>query len=118
MQSDLAKIGVNAKLVTYEWANIASAQGGGHHRPSSAGPATMAIQIISSPGRCTDGKPPANNIPKWCNSEFSDLLAKARVIPDQAGRAKLYERMQSSSTRKRLNSSSPIRPYSRSCAPM
>ena len=36
----------------------------------------------------------ASNIPKWCNAEFDDLLAKARVIPDQAGRAKLYQRMQ------------------------
>ena len=26
---------------------------------------------------CTDGKPASNNIPKWCNAEFNDLLRKA-----------------------------------------
>ena len=43
---------------------------------------------------CTDGKPANNNIPKWCNAEYNDLLVKARVIADQAERAKLYQRMQ------------------------
>ena len=43
---------------------------------------------------CTDGKPASNNIPKWCNAEYNDLLVKARVIPEQAERAKLYARMQ------------------------
>ncbi len=43
---------------------------------------------------CPDGKPAGNNIPKWCNAEFNDLLVKARTIPDQAERAKLYQRMQ------------------------
>ena len=26
---------------------------------------------------CAGGKPGGNNIPKWCNAEFNDLLAKA-----------------------------------------
>jgi dipeptide transport system substrate-binding protein len=43
---------------------------------------------------CPDGKPAGNNIPKWCNAEFDSLLAKARTLPDQAERAKLYARMQ------------------------
>jgi dipeptide transport system substrate-binding protein len=41
-----------------------------------------------------NGKPINNNIPKWCNAEFNDLLVKARVVSDQAERAKLYQRMQ------------------------
>ena len=43
---------------------------------------------------CPDGKPAGNNIPKWCNDEFNHLLEEARTIPDQPGRAKLYQRLQ------------------------
>ena len=96
MQADLAKIGVNAKLVTYEW---------GEYRKRAQDGEDMTGQLgwtgdNGDPDNfffldgCTDGKPASNNIPKWCNAEFNDLLAKARTIPDQAERAKLYPRMQ------------------------
>ena len=96
MQADLAKVGVNAKLVTFEW---------GEYRKRAQGGEPMTAQLgwtgdNGDPDNfffldgCPDGKPASNNIPKWCNAEFNDLLVKARVIPDQAGRAKLYERMQ------------------------
>ena len=49
MQSDLAKVGVNAKLVTYEWGEYRKrAQQGEHTTASSAGPATTAIPTTSS----------------------------------------------------------------------
>jgi dipeptide transport system substrate-binding protein len=96
MQADLAKIGVNAKLVTYEW---------GEYRKRAQAGEDITAQLgwtgdNGDPDNfffldgCVNDKPASNNIPKWCNAEFNDLLAKARVIPDQAGRAKLYERMQ------------------------
>jgi len=96
MQADLAKVGVNAKLVTYEW---------GEYRKRAQNGEDMTAQLgwtgdNGDPDNfffldgCTDGKPANNNIPKWCNAEYNDLLVKARVIPDQAGRAKLYQRMQ------------------------
>jgi dipeptide transport system substrate-binding protein len=31
---------------------------------------------------------------KWCNKQFDDLLAKARLITDQNARTKLYEQAQ------------------------
>jgi len=96
MQADLAKIGVNAKLVTYEW---------GEYRKRAQAGEDMTAQLgwtgdNGDPDNfffldgCTDGKPASNNIPKWCNAEFNDLLVKARVVSDQAERAKLYKRMQ------------------------
>jgi dipeptide transport system substrate-binding protein len=96
MQADLAKIGVNAKLVTYEW---------GEYRKRAQNGEDVTAQLgwtgdNGDPDNfffldgCADGKPASNNIPKWCNSEFNDLLGKARTIPDQAERAKLYQRMQ------------------------
>jgi len=96
MQADLAKVGVNAKLVTFEWGEY-------RKRLQNAEDTTGQMGWTGDNGDpdnfffllgCPDGKPAGNNIPKWCNAEFNDLLAKARLIPDQAGRAKLYERMQ------------------------
>jgi dipeptide transport system substrate-binding protein len=96
MQADLAKIGVNAKLVTFEWGEY-------RKRLQNAEDMTGQMGWTGDNGdpdnfffllSCPDGKPAGNNISKWCNAEFDDLLVKARVIPDQAGRAKLYQRMQ------------------------
>ncbi len=96
MQADLAKIGVNAKLVTYEW---------GEYRKRAQAGEDMTAQLgwtgdNGDPDNfffldgCPDGRPASNNIPKWCNAEFNNLLVKARVIADQTERAKLYRRMQ------------------------
>ena len=96
MQADLAKVGVNAQLVTYEW---------GEYRKRAQAGEDMTAQLgwtgdNGDPDNfffldgCTDGKPASNNIPKWCNAEYNDLLVKARGLADQAARTKLYERMQ------------------------
>jgi dipeptide transport system substrate-binding protein len=96
MQADLAKIGVNAKLVTYEWGEYRKRLSNGEHVTGQYGwtgdngdPDNFFF--LRS---CPDEKPAANNATKWCNAEFDELLVKARVISDQAERAKLYSRMQ------------------------
>jgi dipeptide transport system substrate-binding protein len=38
-----------------------------------------------------DGKPNANNIPKWCNAKFQEDITKAAEITDQAERTALYQ---------------------------
>ena len=96
MQADLAKIGVTAKLVTFEWGEYRKRAQGGEHMTAQlgwTGDNGDPDNFFFLDG-CTNGKPASNNIPKWCNAEFNDLMVKARVIPDQAGRAKLYSRMQ------------------------
>ncbi len=96
MQADLAKIGVNAKLVTYEW---------GEYRKRAQAGEDMTAQLgwtgdNGDPDNfffldgCTNGKPAVSNIPKWCNAEFNDLLVKARLVADQGERTKMYQRMQ------------------------
>ena len=42
----------------------------------------------------TGGKPNANNIPKWCNAKFKEVVDKAAEITDQAERTKLYQEAQ------------------------
>ena len=96
MQADLAKIGVNAKLQTYEWGEY-------RKRIAAGDPITSQYGWTGDNGDpdnffflrgCPGGKPGDSNATKWCNKEFDDLLVQARVISDQAGRAKLYKRMQ------------------------
>ena len=96
MQSDLAKVGVNAKLVTYEW--------GEYRKRIQNGEATTALFGWTGDNGdpdnfffflgCPGGKPAASNISKWCDKDFDAGLVKARQAPEQAERAKIYKDMQ------------------------
>ncbi len=96
MQSDLAKVGVNAKLVTYEW--------GEYRKRLQNGEATAALFGWTGDNGdpdnfffflgCIDGKPAASNVGKWCDPTFNANLAKARQANDQAERTRLYGEMQ------------------------
>ena len=96
MQADLAKIGVNAKLVTYEWGEYRKRLANGdditgqYGWTGDNGDPDNFFFLRS----CPEGKPAASNATKWCNAEFDALLVKARTISDQGERAKLYSRMQ------------------------
>jgi dipeptide transport system substrate-binding protein len=96
MQADLAKIGVNAKLVTYEWGEYRKRLANGEEMTGEygwTGDNGDPDNFFFLRG-CPGGKPGDSNATKWCNAEFDDLLLKARATTDQAERAKLYHRMQ------------------------
>lgn len=98
MQEDLAKIGVNVEIVSYEW---------GEYLKKSTDPARKGAVILGWTG---DNGDPDNflgvllgcaatgdggaNRAQWCNKEFDDLIQKAKVTADQDERAKLYEEAQ------------------------
>ncbi|WP_237479809.1 ABC transporter substrate-binding protein [Lichenibacterium dinghuense] len=96
MQADLAKVGVNAHLVSYEW--------GEYRKRLSAGEDTTAQYGWTGDNgdpdnfffllSCPDGKPAQNNATKWCDATFDADLVKARQIADQAERKKIYDEMQ------------------------
>ena len=96
MQADLAKIGVNAKLQTYEWGEYRKRLANGEHTTGQygwTGDNGDPDNFFFLRG-CPGGKPGNSNATKWCNAEFDDLLVKARLTSDQAERAKYYKRMQ------------------------
>ena len=96
MQADLAKVGVNAKLVTFEWGEYRKRAQAGEHQTAQlgwTGDNGDPDNFFFLRG-CTDGKPAQQNITKWCNAEFNELLVKARSATDVAERTKAYERMQ------------------------
>ena len=94
IQADWAKVGVKAKIVTYEWTEVSRATARRRTAPApsrSAGPATMAIRTTSSPP-CSPARPiGVSNYSSWCNKDFEDLIQKAKTTTDQAERTKLYE---------------------------
>jgi dipeptide transport system substrate-binding protein len=97
IQADLAKIGITAKIVSYEW--------GEYRKRAQAGEAPMAqlgwtgdngdpdnfFQPLAS---CTAARPGGGNIAKWCNQEFQKRIDLAATISDQPQRARLYREAQ------------------------
>ncbi len=96
MQADLAKIGVEAELKSYEWGEYRKRMQAGEHITGQLGwtgdngdPDNFFFLI-----GCNDGKPAGQNLSKWCDKDFNDKLAKARTLSDVKERTKLYEEMQ------------------------
>lgn len=96
MQSDLAKLGINAKLVTYEWGEYRKRMQQGEHITGQlgwTGDNGDPDNFFFLRG-CSAARPGGQNLSKWCNKEFDDRLKKAAAMSDNKERAKLYEEMQ------------------------
>jgi dipeptide transport system substrate-binding protein len=98
IQADLAKVGINAKLVSYEWGEYRKRMQAGEHQMGFLGwtgdngdPDNFLAVLL---GCNKEGKPNANNIPKWCSAKFQEAIAKAVEISDPAERTKLYQEAQ------------------------
>jgi dipeptide transport system substrate-binding protein len=96
MQADLAKIGVTAKLVTYEWGEYRKRLQQGEHQTGQlgwTGDNGDPDNFFFLRG-CAGARAGGQNLSKWCNKEFDDRLNKAKSLADPKARAKLYEEMQ------------------------
>jgi dipeptide transport system substrate-binding protein len=96
MQADLAKIGVNAKLVTFEWGEYRKRMQQGEHVTGMlgwTGDNGDPDNFFFLRG-CEAARPGGQNLSKWCNKEFDERLVKARTLADVKQRTKLYEEMQ------------------------
>jgi dipeptide transport system substrate-binding protein len=96
MQADLAKVGVNAKLVTYEWGEYRKRMQQGEHITGMlgwTGDNGDPDNFFFLRG-CEAARPGGQNLSKWCNKEFDGRLEKARTLPDVKERTRLYQEMQ------------------------
>jgi len=96
LQADWEKVGVKAKLLTYEWAEYRKRAKGGEHQVVMFGwsgdngdPDNFFVPLLG----CEAVKGGGNSA-RWCNKAFEDLVIKAAQTPKQADRAKLYEQAQ------------------------
>ncbi len=95
MQADLAKVGIKAKIVSYEWGEYRKRASAGDHMMAQLGwsgdngdPDNFFAVLAS----CAAAK--SGSITKWCNKEYDDLITKAATISDVKERTKLYEQAQ------------------------
>jgi dipeptide transport system substrate-binding protein len=96
MQADLAKVGVNARLVTFEWGEYRKRMQQGEHMTGMLGwngDNGDPDNFFFLHG-CDAARAGGQNLAKWCNKEFDDRLEKARATPDHKTRLKLYQEMQ------------------------
>ncbi len=97
MQADLAKIGVKAKIVSYEWGEYRKRIQAGEHMAALFGwtgdngdPDNFFVPLAG----CAAARPGGGNATKWCNKEFDALIDQAATLTAQPDRAKLYEQAQ------------------------
>lgn len=97
IQTDLARIGIRADLVTDEWSS--------YRKRLQDGEAPMSLygwtgdngdpdNFLNTLLGCTAARPGGNNVAKWCDPEFDRLVSEARLTPDRAVREALYGRAQ------------------------
>ncbi len=95
MQADFAKVGVKAKIVTYEWGEYLKRSKNGEHQTILLGwtgdngdPDNFLYVLLG----CAAAK--GANRARWCYKPFDDLLIQAKRTTDFAKRTKLYEEAQ------------------------
>jgi dipeptide transport system substrate-binding protein len=95
VQADLSKVGITVTLVSYEWGEYRKRLQAGEHQMGFLGwigdngdPDNFFAVLL---GCNAEGKPNANNIPKWCSAKFQEDINKATEITDKAERTKLYQ---------------------------
>ncbi len=96
IQADWAKIGVKARIVTYEWGEYLRRTRAGEASVGMLGgtwdypdPSQMLLRWT-----CEARKPGGGNASFWCDPAFDKAIDGANRITDEAERAKLYEEAQ------------------------
>ncbi|MEO5696103.1 MAG: ABC transporter substrate-binding protein [Burkholderiaceae bacterium] len=96
IQSDWDKVGVKAKLITYEWGEYRKRSKTGEQQSMMFGwsgdngdPDNFFVPLLGCAAVQGGG-----NVARWCNKEFEDLIQKAKGVPTQSERAALYEKAQ------------------------
>jgi dipeptide transport system substrate-binding protein len=96
MQADLDKVGIKAKLTTYEWGEYRKRAQQGEHTTAQlgwTGDNGDPDNFFFLRG-CSGARAGGQNITKWCNKDYDDLLVQARKLTDPAARAEIYKKMQ------------------------
>jgi len=96
IQADFAKVGVKAKIVTYEWGEYLKRSKKVEHQTILLGwtgdngdPDNFMYVLLG----CSAAKNGANRA-RWCNPTFNDLLVRAKEISNIAQRTQYYKAAQ------------------------
>lgn len=96
IQSDWAKIGVKAHIVTYEWGEYLKRAKNGEHQAMMTGwtgdngdPDNFFATLFGC-----DAAQGGSNYSKWCYKPFETVIQAARVESNRQKRAELYQQAQ------------------------
>jgi ABC-type transport system substrate-binding protein len=96
IQSDWAKVGVKAKIVSYEWGEYLSGMRKGEHDTALFGwmsdngdPDNFADVLLGC-----DSIKTGSNAARWCDKEYNSLVEKAKLVSKPEERAALYQQSQ------------------------
>ncbi|EMH4161173.1 ABC transporter substrate-binding protein [Pluralibacter gergoviae] len=96
IQSDWAKVGIKAKITTYEWGEYLAGIRKGEHDTALYGwmsdngdPDNFADTLLGC-----DSIKTGSNAARWCNKDYDNLVKKARLVSNPAERATLYQQAQ------------------------
>ena len=110
IQADFAKVGVTAKIVSFEWGEYLKRSKDGEHQTVLLGwtgdngdPDTFMYVLLGC--AAVDGA----NRAKWCHKPFDDLLVQAKRTTDAAKRTALYMKAQEIAREEAPGSRSRIR---------
>lgn len=96
IQADLLKIGIKAKLVTFDWPTYLSKSRQGEHQmiqmgwTGDNGDPDNFLNVLLGCASVETG----SNLARWCHKEFTSLLDKAKRTSDMKIRTKLYQKAQ------------------------
>ncbi|NBA97079.1 ABC transporter substrate-binding protein [Pseudomonas sp. R5(2019)] len=110
LQADWAKVGIKAKIVSYEWGEYVKRTKKGEHDAVLLGwtgdngdPDNWLGTLYSCDSIGS------NNVSMWCDPEYDALVKKAKTLTGQDERSKLYKQAQ-----QRLKQQVPITPIAHS----
>ncbi|MGE4132939.1 MAG: ABC transporter substrate-binding protein [Bdellovibrionales bacterium] len=93
MQADLAKIGIKVKLVTYDWPTYLDKGKKGEFQMMQLGWTTDNGDPDNFMGvLLTCGAIDAANYARWCNKEYDQFIAKAKLVTDMKKRTGFYNK--------------------------
>ena len=96
MKSDLAKVGINARLVSYDWATYLKKVEKGEHQlvqigwTSDNGDPDNFLGTLLGCSAVSSG----SNIAKWCYKPYDQLIVKASKLLSKRKRTRLYIKAQ------------------------
>ncbi len=96
IQSDWAKVGIKAKITSFEWGEYLAGIRKGEHDAALYGwmsdngdPDNFADTLLAC-----DSIKTGSNAARWCNKDYDSLVKKARLVSEPGARAALYEQAQ------------------------
>ncbi|MBC96606.1 MAG: ABC transporter substrate-binding protein [Halobacteriovoraceae bacterium] len=96
MQADLAKIGIQVKLISYDWPTYLKKSRDGEHQMIQLGwtgdngdPDNFLHTLLG----CSAVEA-GSNAAKWCHKEFDSLITQAKIISSRKERSALYLKAQ------------------------